>query len=271
LISPRRPTRAFVRSLALGAGRVLMRRYSRLRARDVGFKGRRDMVTRADLEAEAYLVSAIRRRFPDHSIVTEEVGRRETGSACRWYLDPLDGTTNFVHSFPFFAVSIGFEVDGVMRLGAVHAPYLRELFEAERGRGAYLNGRRIRVSENRRLIRSLLATGFPYLRHRIPDNNVDHFNAFILKIQGIRRCGVASLDLSYVACGRLDGYWELHLRPWDVAAGGLLVEEAGGRVSDFHGGRDFLEGGNVLATNGTLHPTMRRILNRPGAVSRPRR
>lgn len=257
-----RPTRSLLRSLAEGAGKILLRRWQRLGAGDIDFKGRRDMVTRADLESEAWLVAQIRRRFSRDTIVTEEVSQEATGSRRCWYLDPLDGTTNFVHGHPFFAVSIGVAEEGVLRWAAVHAPRLEETFLAERGRGATCNGRRIQVSRTSRLIRSLLATGFAYRRHEIEDNNLDHFASLLLRIQGIRRCGVASLDLAYVAAGTLDGFWELHLEPWDVAAGALLVEEAGGRVSGLRPGEDWLRGGRILATNGLLHDSIGRILRR---------
>jgi myo-inositol-1(or 4)-monophosphatase len=244
----------FALDLARGAGQILLSRYGRLAARDIDHKGRVDLVTRADHEAEAYLVDAIRGRYPDHAVLTEE-GAPETGSAPhRWILDPLDGTTNFVHRFPFFCVSIGLEVDGRLELGVVHAPRLEETFHAVRGGGAFLGEERLRVSTTTALIEALLATGFPYDRFDGDiRTNLDEFARLTMRSRGVRRAGSAALDLAYVAAGRFDGYWEFGLSPWDVAAGAVLVAEAGGRVTDLDGGHDHLFGRQIVATNGALH------------------
>jgi myo-inositol-1(or 4)-monophosphatase len=191
--------------------------------------------------------------FPSHSILGEEGGAR-VGSdpRFRWIVDPLDGTTNYAHGFPFFCVSIGFEVEGALMLGVVYAPCLGELFVARRGAGATLNGRPIQVSDTRQLPQALLATGFPYDQALFP-RALRSFEALSLRSQAVRRAGSAALDLCYVACGRLDGYWEHHVKPWDLAAGALLVTEAGGEISRVDGSAFSVDGGEVLASNAALH------------------
>ncbi|MBI5599763.1 MAG: inositol monophosphatase [Deltaproteobacteria bacterium] len=227
----------------------------------VEFKGAVDIVTRMDRRAEALIVSTIRKNFPDHGILTEESAERVTGSRYRWIVDPLDGTTNYAHGFPIFCVSIAFEEDGEVIFGAVYGPMLNELFVAEKGRGASMNGRRIRVSKTFVLDRSLLATGFPYDVRTSSDNNLGHFANFAVRAQAIRRAGSAALDLSYVACGRFDGFWEIRLKPWDVAAAALMVKEAGGTVTDFKGLAASISSGDILATNGAIHAGMIEVLN----------
>lgn len=179
-----------------------------------------------------------------------------------WLIDPIDGTINFVHGHPHFAVSIGVYVGGKPKYGVVYNPIIDELFSAEAGKGATLNGKRIKVSTEKKLADSLLATGFPYLRNRIANNNLTNFSQLSLEVRGIRRIGVASLDLAYVACGRFDGFWELHLQPYDVAAGALIVREAGGKVTDFEAKDDWLRSGNIIATNGKIHEGIRKRLIR---------
>ncbi|MBI5380256.1 MAG: inositol monophosphatase [Nitrospirae bacterium] len=243
-------------------GALLRRRLGR--AQRVTFKGAVDLVTESDHLAEALLVRRIRRVFPDHAILTEERPELATGSSYRWILDPLDGTTNYAHGYPCFAVSIALEARGRVVLGVVYDPMREELFLAEEGKGATCNGRRIRVSGERNLSRSLLVTGFAYDVRESPDNNLDHFARFTLKAQGVRRTGSAALDLCYVAAGRFDGFWELKLQPWDTAAGMLIVRMAGGRVTDF-AGRPFRQGEpTIIASNGRLHRAMLGILA-PGA------
>ncbi len=254
----------FALELAEEAGRLLMARLGTLDTSEIDFKGRVDLVTRVDREAEALIVGAIRSRFPDHVVVAEE-GAGETtpapsGPSTRWIVDPIDGTTNFVHRFPFFAVSIGVEVDGEPALGVIHAPALGETYSATRGGGASLNGAPIRVSTTETLIGSLLATGFAYDRWERPRNNLAEFAALTMRTRGVRRAGAASLDLAYVAAGRLDGYWEFGLAPWDVAAGSLIVAEAGGRVTDIDGGHTHRSGDSILATNGPLHEPLGAVL-----------
>jgi len=246
----------FATDVAREAGRRLMRRLGRLSPRDISHKGRVDLVTEADREAEALIVGHISNRFPGHAVVAEESMPAAGDATHRWIIDPLDGTTNFVHGHPMFAVSIALEVDGELKLGVVHAPMMNETFHAERRGGAHLNGVKVGVSRVSALIDSLLATGFAYDRWDRPRNNLAEFSALTMATQGVRRGGAASLDLAYVAAGRLDGYWELGLAPWDVSAGALLVEEAGGHVTDLSGGDGWRDGSEILATNGELHDVL---------------
>ncbi|MCM2263978.1 MAG: inositol monophosphatase [Desulfuromonadales bacterium] len=240
------------------AGRILMEKYAT--GVTVAYKGAIDLVTEADLASEQAIVAILRTRHPEHDILAEEGDYGRRGADQRWIVDPLDGTTNFAHGFPWFAVSIALELRGEVVLGAVFNPYNNELFVAERGKGATLNGRPLRVSSTDTLERALLATGFAY-DHRVnPENNYSHFERFQRAAQAVRRAGVASLDLACVAAGRFDGFWELKLKPWDVAAGVLLVEEAGGRVSDYRGAPMPLDRGEILASNGHLHVAMQRVL-----------
>ena len=240
------------------AGRILMEKFET--GVTVAYKGAIDLVTEADLASEQAIVAILRERHPNHDILAEEGDYGNTGSDQRWIIDPLDGTTNFAHGFPWFAVSIALEVRGELWLGAVFNPHNRELFVAERGKGATLNGRPLRVSTTAELERALLATGFAYDHKVNPANNYRHFEAFQRAAQAVRRAGVASLDLACVAAGRFDGFWELKLKPWDVAAGVLLVEEAGGRVSDYAGLPMPLDQGEILASNGRLHAGMQALL-----------
>jgi len=239
-------------------GRILMENFERGVA--VAYKGDVDLVTAADRAAEAAIVALIRSRHPDHDILAEEDDYGQLQSDCRWIIDPLDGTTNFAHGFPWFAVSIGLEVDGRLVLGAIYNPYVGELYLAERGSGAFLNDRRLQVSSTTRLDRSLLATGFPYDRKTARANNYDHFVRFQQAAQACRRPGAASLDLACVAAGRFDGFWEMKLKPWDLAAGVLLVAEAGGCVTDFDGRPMALDGDECLASNGLIHQAMQDLL-----------
>ena len=243
---------------AEAAGRILMDHYAR--GVKVSYKGAIDLVTEADLASEQAVVAIIRDRHPDHDILGEEGNYPSRGSDQRWIVDPLDGTTNFAHGFPWFAVSIALEVRGVLVLGAVFNPHNGELFVAERGRGATLNDRPLRVSATAELQRAMLATGFAYDHKTSRHNNYRAFERFQRVAQAVRRAGVASLDLACVAAGRFDGLWELHLKPWDVAAGVLLVEEAGGRVSDYAGLPMPLDRGRILASNGLLHDAMKELL-----------
>lgn len=240
------------------AGKVLMEMFER--GIRVEFKGDYNLVTEADRSAETLIVKLISEQCPDHDILAEESDYGRQQSAHRWIIDPLDGTTNYAHGFPWFAVSVALEVDGRLELGAVYNPYVDEFYWAERGNGAFLNGRTLAVSSIGSLDRALLATGFAYDHKQSPANNYDHFNRFQLAAQACRRPGVASLDLASVAAGRFDGFWEMKLKPWDVAAGVLLVEEAGGLVSDFDGRPMGLESLECLASNRLIHAEMLAIL-----------
>jgi len=220
-----------------------------------------DLVTRFDREAEAVIVDGLRARYPQHRILAEEGGERpgEHGAPC-WIIDPLDGTTNFAHGLPLFSVSIACLVDGLVRVGVVLAPAMGWRFTAVRGQGATLNGRPIGVSQTESLDSALLTTGFPYDRRTSPANNLAQFVAFKKRVRGIRRLGSAAIDLSLVAAGKFDGYWEMKLKPWDIAAGTLICEEAGGLVTNWSGGPLDLFRGEVLASNRFLHDSMLSVL-----------
>jgi myo-inositol-1(or 4)-monophosphatase len=251
----------FAVSLAREAGEILLEHHRRVDTLRVERKGRIDLVTEADLASEEHLRSRIRAAYPEHDLVVEEGQGTSRGAEYRWFVDPLDGTINFVRSHPMFAVSLALEHRGRMILGVVHAPRLGELFAAEAGRGARLNDRPIHVSTIESLEESVVATGFAYGRAELPDNNVDNFARIVLDVRGIRRGGAAALDLCYVAAGRFDGFWELHLSPWDVAAGACIVREAGGDVTDFRGGSDWLFGRHLVASNGRIHGAIRSRLS----------
>lgn len=252
------PDVAFIEEMAREAGALLLNHWGRLDS--VEKKGARDLVTIADRESEAHVVARIRERFPDDAILAEE-GHNTQGAAPRlWIVDPLDGTTNFVHRIPHVGVSIAWCADGEVTIACVHNPVLDACYTATRGAGAMLNGRPIRASGTSELSEALLATGFHYQREFHPDSNLQHFVDFGVQVRGLRRLGAASCDLCYVADGCLDGFWELWLAPWDVAAGGLIAEEAGCVVTDFDGGGDWLFGGRIVAANPALGPKIRDVL-----------
>jgi myo-inositol-1(or 4)-monophosphatase len=251
--------KGFATALAMEAGEIQRRCVGK--SKDVEHKGAIDLVTQVDRRCEEMIVSRISEFFPHHHVVAEESQRRPTGNAYQWYVDPLDGTTNYVHGYPCFAVSIALAVEGEIVLGVVSDPMREETFSATKGDGAFLNGVSISVSKTKDLDDSLLATGFPYDVRESQNNNLDHFARFSLSAQGVRRDGSAALDLCYVAMGRFDGFWEMKLHPWDLAAGALIVTEARGRVSDFEGGPFKIESGEVLATNGLIHQQMASVLN----------
>lgn len=250
--------RDFIGATAREAGALLRARIDDLHT--VQYKGEINLVTEADRLSEALIVDRIRSSFPDHDILTEESPEIAGSSGFRWIIDPLDGTTNYAHSYPVFCVSIALEVKGVIMFGAVCNPMLGELFLAERGAGAFLNGRRLTISRTEMLSHSLLATGFPYDIRQDRNNNINYFKVMALNAQAVRRTGSAALDLAYLAAGRFDGFWELKLMPWDTAAGWLLVEEAGGIVTDFRGDPYHLLSRNILASNGLIHAEISRIL-----------
>jgi myo-inositol-1(or 4)-monophosphatase len=255
------PTLSELELLARQAGDILRRGYG-LR-HQVDNKGVIDLVTEVDRQSEAFLLGEIRRRFPGHRILAEESGSQAGDDCCLWLIDPLDGTVNYAHGVPVFSVSIALQVDGALRLGVVFDPLRDECFSAENGKGAWLNREPIHVAQARELGTSLLVTGFPYDIRENPENNLDHYARFSLVTQGVRRLGSAALDLSYVACGRFDGYWELRLSPWDVAAGALIAAEAGAVVSDVAGGPDYLPNADsILAANPLIHEQMMAILQR---------
>jgi myo-inositol-1(or 4)-monophosphatase len=226
-------------------------------AKEVHYKSTINLVTATDRQAEEKIVDLLQKNFPDHSILAEEgAAIVSTESAYRWIIDPLDGTTNFAHAYPQFAVSIALEEEGEIVLGVVYDPLREEGFSAVKGEGALLNDAPIKTSEVTELDKALLATGFPYDHRENVDFYLNFFRAFARRSQGIRRAGSAALDLCYLACGRLDGFWELKLQPWDTAAGTLIVREAGGTITDFSGGPFSISGAETLASNGLIHAEM---------------
>jgi len=248
------------RTLARRAGEIILASYARITEQDVDEKGRNDFVTVVDLESQRMIVDGLRRAFPRDTIVAEEslaAGFNDDADPRRrWYIDPLDGTTNYIHAYPMFAVTMALEIDGKLVVGVTYSPLHREMFHAVRGEGAFLNDARMRVSRISEANRIMLGTGFPFRARHLLDIYLKSFALFFNRTRGIRRGGAAALDLGYVAAGRVDGLWELTLSPWDMAAGGLLIEEAGGRITDFFGGDTFLQTGHVIATNGLLHDWM---------------
>jgi myo-inositol-1(or 4)-monophosphatase len=223
----------------------------------IGKKGTIDLVTEVDIAVERMFRAMIAERFPDHQILAEELGGAATAPAgpC-WVFDPIDGTTNFAHGLPIFCSSLALEIDGVAEVAAIYDPNRKELFTAERGGGAFLNGKPLRVSSAASLVDAMLVTGFPYDVHSRVEEIVGLFGAFVGQVRAVRRLGSAAIDLCYVASGRLDGFWESDLKAWDIAGGALIVAEAGGRVTDMSGGTFTSRGGHVLATNGHLHGAM---------------
>jgi len=229
-----------------------------------------DLLTEADKESEAAVIETIHRAFPTHAILAEESGASDHKSDHRWIIDPLDGTTNFAHGFPAFCVSIAYEHRGRMQFGVVFDAYRKELFVAARGKGAKLNGKPIRVSRATALATSLLSTGFPYDRRERRRFYLCFWEELMMRVHGVRRAGAAALDFAGVACGRTDGFWEFGLKPWDIAAGALLVEEAGGIVTNMDGTPLDLAGGQMIASNGRIHQELREVLRdtRPEAERR---
>ncbi|GAB4341136.1 MAG: inositol monophosphatase family protein [Candidatus Abyssubacteria bacterium] len=225
-------------------------------------KGEINLVTEMDMKSEHLIKERILSRYPHHQILAEESDATTERSGYLWIIDPLDGTTNYAHGFPIFCVSIALQVEGIMQVGAVYDPTRNELFTAVRGSGAHLNGKRISVSQTSDLDNALIATGFPYDLRTSEVNNTDHWNAMLLRAQAIRRAGSAALDLCYTAAGRFDGFWELKLHPWDVAAGALMVEEAGGKVTHFGGEPFNVYSREILASNGKIHSQMADILQK---------
>lgn len=239
---------------AHAAGDLIARAMSRVDTLRIGKKAQNDFVSEVDVAAEQKIIETIRRYYPKHSILAEESGLSGDDEEFVWIIDPLDGTTNFLHGFPQFAVSIAVQHNGELEHAVVYNPINQELFVASSGGGAYLNNRRIRVSDQRELDGALLGTGFPFKIQKHLDCYMDTFKALFPMTAGVRRAGAASLDLAFVAAGRLDGFWEIGLQPWDMAAGALLIIEAGGFVGDFSGEKDYLKTGNLVAGTPKLFP-----------------
>jgi myo-inositol-1(or 4)-monophosphatase len=237
----------------------MTRNLSRLDAIKVDNKRDRDFVSDIDRQSEYEIINIIRRAYPDHSILAEESGKTD-GSAVEWIIDPLDGTTNYLHGFPQFSVSIAVRQNKVLEAAVVYDPMLQELFVATRGQGATLNDRKIRVSSRIHLDTALIGTGLPYLTHHDFDTYLQQLSKTMRAVAGIRRAGSAALDLAYVASGRLDGFWENSLNIWDIAAGVLLIQEAGGLISDTKGGSSHLETGNIACGNPKIHPQLLKLI-----------
>ncbi len=247
---------------ALEAGKFLKMNIGKIKQIEHKQGEERNLVTEIDKKTEQLIIEKIRKRYPQHNFLGEESGSHKVSSDYKWIIDPLDGTTNFTHGLHIYCTSIALEHQGEIVLGVIYDPSFGELFTAEKGKGAYLNNRRIHVSQATRLMESLIVTGFPYDIKDNPDNAVQHFTAFLMESQAVRRLGSAALDLSYVACGRFDGFWEVTLNPWDMAAGVLFVEEAGGKVTNFKGFPTDIYTPNVLASNGLIHEQMVDVLRK---------
>jgi myo-inositol-1(or 4)-monophosphatase len=244
------------------AGRYLKYSVGKVKSIEMKQGEERNLVSEIDKTSEAKIISIIKRHYPNHAILAEESGASSPSADYKWVIDPLDGTTNFLHGLPIFCVTIAIEYKAEIVAGVVYDPNLEELFTAEKGSGAYCNGKRMRVTQTSDLMSSLLVTGFPYDIAQNPDNAVGHFVNFLMEGQGLRRLGSAALDLSYIAAGRFDGFWEVNLNPWDMAAGVLFVHEAGGKVTDFSGVPSSIYNKQVLATNGSIHDAMLQVLKK---------
>ena len=241
---------------ARSAGDQILHAMDKVGQLQISHKGKNDYASEIDRKAESEIIHIIHKAYPDHGILAEESGAHSGNSDYVWIIDPLDGTTNFLHGFPQFAVSIGLKHKGIIEVGVVYDPLRDELFTAERGGGAMMNNRRLRVTRQSSLTGSLLGTGFPFKQQQHLDAYLGMFRALFTDSAGIRRAGAAALDLAYVAAGRLDGYWEIGLQEWDMAAGVLLVKEAGGVVTDFSFKDKFLESGNTITGNPKMHQAM---------------
>ncbi len=250
----------FAKATAREAGRMLRERYVQGRPLKVAYKGVIDLVTEMDRAVERFVRSALHQRFPEHGLLGEEEGGARQRGQPRWLVDPLDGTTNYAHGYPFFAVSLALEVDDQVVVAAVYNPLLDEMFTAIKGEGAYLNDSALQVSTTESLGRSLLASGFPYDAWTNPRDNGREWRRFLKKVVSLRSDGSAALDLCHVAAGRIDGYWELDLEPWDVAAGALIVQEAGGRVTQVNGQAFSPYARSIVASNGRIHEAMLDVL-----------
>jgi myo-inositol-1(or 4)-monophosphatase len=244
----------FAIQLGFESGRIQKRHFQKTLS--IMHKGDINLVTNVDIECENRILELVREHFPDDEVISEEKTNTFEAGKNRWIVDPLDGTTNYAHGYPFFCTSIGYEVEGEITVGVIYNPIMDELFFARKGEGAFFNGNRLRVSAIAQMRQALLVTGFPYDVTTNPENNLNHWARFIMQAQALRRDGSAGLNLSYVAAGRFDGFWETKLSPWDMAAGVLIVREAGGTVTSLAGDTFSLFDGGVLASNGLIHQQM---------------
>lgn len=255
------PTLSDLENMARQAGDILRAGYGK--RHQIDHKGTIDLVTEVDHQSEQFLLDEIQRNFPDHHVVAEESGEKDGQDCCLWYVDPLDGTVNYAHGLPIFCVSLAYQEDGNLELAVVYDPMRDECFSAARGQGAWLNNAPIQTSDTPDLDQSLMATGFPYDVRTNPETNLDHFAHFAVRSQGVRRLGSAALDLCYVATGRFDAFWEIRLGPWDVAAGGLIAQEAGAVVTNIHGDGDYMSPPqSIVASNRFIHTRVLAELNR---------
>jgi myo-inositol-1(or 4)-monophosphatase len=234
-------------------GTILMESFGKIKQDQIDLKGSGDYVTQLDHQSEQAIIRRIRKTFSDHHFLAEESGDAGQSSQTQWCIDPLDGTANYVQGIPFFSISIAVLLMNEVQIGVIYNPYCDEMFWAIRNEGAFMNGQKIHVSEKTDLAYVMLASGFPWRSKTYIDAYLASFKDIFLKAAGIRRLGSAALDLAYTACGRFDGFWEMALKPWDIAAGVLMVEEAGGKVTDFKGGNNYMASGSVLASNRSLH------------------
>ncbi|MEW6110467.1 MAG: inositol monophosphatase family protein, partial [Nitrospirota bacterium] len=244
------------------AGDIILKNLGHLSAGDIETKQAFDFVTKVDRWSESVIMQTIRGKFPSHVFLAEETLHREGNGNYRWIIDPLDGTTNYIHSYPMFSVSIALEYKGEMVVGVVFDPLKDELFHAVKGCGTFLNNNRIQASDISMPDRSLIATGFPFRKKEMLDLYIEAFKRIFYRVSDIRRAGSAALDLAYIAAGRCDGFFELNLSPWDVAAGGLLIKEAGGIITDFGGGEGYLSSGNIVAGNKYVHSEILKIIKK---------
>lgn len=251
-------TTEFLKNISIDAGKILMKKFRKKIA--IMDKEGKELVSSADHESESYIVDSINKAYPDAKIIAEERESSKTDSDTTFIIDPLDGTHNFLYGIPVFCVSIAFKEDAELRTAVIYDPVHNELFSAIKGSGAYLNNKKIKVSATSNLSKSILATGFPYARTKKRNSNLPEFSSFLFKVRGIRRLGSAALDLCYVACGRLDGFWEKGLKAWDISAGGLIVKEAGGKVSNFYSNNWDNTRGDIVASNGLIHEQMLDII-----------
>ena len=244
------------------AGDIILNNLGQLSPDDIQTKQAFDFVTKVDRWSEAVIVKTIKEKFPHHQFLSEETLRQKGDGHYRWIIDPLDGTTNYIHSYPMFSVSIALEYQNAIILGVVFDPLKDELFHAIKGSGAFLNNSEIRVSETGMLEKCLIATGFPFRKKELIDKYLEAFKQIFDKVSDIRRAGSAALDLAYIAAGRVEGFFELNLSPWDIAAGSLLITEAGGRITDFAGGEEYLATGNIVAGNTNAHSEILKIIRK---------
>jgi len=243
-------------SIAYQAGELLRNNIGKITADDVADKLPFDYVTEIDKAGEQLIINSIKENFPDHEILAEESGKNQNTHSYRWIIDPLDGTTNFIHGYPHSSISIALQKEDEMILGVIYDPYRDELYYAEQGKGAYCNDKPIHVSQQKNVNNCLIATGFPFKSRHLLEQYWKVLSAIFMEVSGIRRTGSAALDLAYVASGRFDGFWELKLSPWDIAAGAVIIEEAGGKITDFEGKKNHIGSGDVIASNSIIHDFM---------------